>query len=99
MTEITIRMAGSRDRTALRRLASLDSRLPLRGPAVVAEVNGELLAAIPLDGGPGIADPFRRSAHLLRLLELRAGQLSAPASAAEHTPLGARPRPFSARAA
>ena len=37
----------------------------------------ELRAALPLDGGRALADPFRPSAHIVELLELRARQLRA----------------------
>ena len=71
-----IRQATSSDHLALTRLAALDSGpIPLR-PALVAEQDGELVAALPLRGGRAIADPFRRSAEAVALLELRAEQLS-----------------------
>ena len=57
---VVIRAARGSDGPALRRLAELDSR-PV--PA------GELLIA---ESGARIADPFRRSAALLDLLEVHA---------------------------
>jgi hypothetical protein len=72
---VTIRPAEAQDAAALSRLAALDSTSPPRG-ALLAEVDGELWAALPLGGGPPIGDPFRRSADLVRLLELRASQLA-----------------------
>jgi hypothetical protein len=45
---------------------------------VVAIVNGRIAAALPLAGGRPLADPFVRTAHLQRLLELRAEQLRQP---------------------
>jgi hypothetical protein len=60
---------------AIQRLAQLDSaRLP-SGAVLVAAVGGEPRAALPRDGGRPIADPFRRTAELVRLLELRRAQL------------------------
>jgi hypothetical protein len=41
----------------------------------VAEVSGEVVAALPLDGSRALADPFRRTKHLVAMLELRAQQL------------------------
>jgi hypothetical protein len=46
---------------------------------LIAEVGGELRAAIPLDGGPAIADPFQRTAELVAMLVERARQLAPPA--------------------
>ena len=41
-----------------------------------AAVGGVPIAALPLDGGPAIADPFKRTVELVSLLELRAAQLT-----------------------
>jgi hypothetical protein len=75
--QIAIRLARDDETTALQRLAWLSER-PLRGGrALVAEVDGELRAALPLAGGPVVSDPFRPTAELAELLELRAQQLLA----------------------
>ena len=71
-TELLIRPAVARDDAALSRLASLDSARPLRGDVLVAEVAGELWAALELHSGAAVADPFRPSAALVKLLRLRA---------------------------
>jgi hypothetical protein len=63
------------DRTALRRLAQLDSGTELDGQVLVAEVEGTILAAIAVAEGDMLADPFSRTDELRSLLELRAGQL------------------------
>jgi len=42
---------------------------------LVAAVGGEPVAALPLDGGPGIADPFQPTAALVSLLELHMAQV------------------------
>jgi hypothetical protein len=76
---LTIRLAGSADTPALDRLAELDSAPPPRPvPMLVAEVGGELQAALPLQGGPAIADPFRPTAELVAILAERARQLAPP---------------------
>jgi hypothetical protein len=74
-TGISIRFAGAADREDVRRLALLDSAPVRDGDLLVAEVDGRIQAALPLDGGRPIADPFEPSAELVRLLELRARQL------------------------
>jgi hypothetical protein len=71
---ISIRPATEADRSALIRLAALDSRpAPLRS-ALVADIDGEIVAARSLTGPCSIADPFRPTAHIRELLELRASQ-------------------------
>ena len=76
---LTIRMALSADAEALGHLAQLDSAPPPRAvPMLVAEVGGELRAAVPLDGGPAIADPFRRTVELVAILAERTRQLAPP---------------------
>jgi hypothetical protein len=57
-------------------LADLDSSRCPRGPVLVAAVAGEPRAALPLDGGPPVADPFHFTAELVSLLETRAAQLN-----------------------
>ena len=73
---ITIRLAGSDDTAALRRLAALDSAPALRGATLIAQVDGELCAARALGDGRVVADPFRFTAELGDLLRVRAAQLS-----------------------
>jgi hypothetical protein len=72
---VTIRRSHARDREALERLAQLDSRHLADGQLLVAEVAGELRAALPLSGGAAIADPFRPTAPLVSLLQMRAQQI------------------------
>jgi hypothetical protein len=73
---LLIRMASPADEAALARLAQVDGHRELDGPQLlVAEVDGELIAALPLDGGKAMADPFRPTAAVVEMLELRAGQL------------------------
>lgn len=80
-SDVTVRLARPEDAPALQGLAALDSTSAPAGPAVVAEVGGRLVAALPLGGGPAIADPFHRTAALVQILELRAGHLRAAAPA------------------
>jgi hypothetical protein len=73
---VTIRESGDGDRTALRRLAELDSARPLpAGRALLAQRDGETLAALSLTTGAAVADPFRPTAAIVGLLEFRAAQL------------------------
>src|ERR671933_2537369 len=74
---ITIRASRSADAAELLRLAALDSADPIDGAALVAEVDGSLTAALPLAGGPAIADPFAESAHVVALLRAHAAVVDA----------------------
>jgi hypothetical protein len=60
---------------AIARLAQLDSARRPSCAVLVAAVDGDALAALPLDGGPAIADPFRPTAALVSVLELRLAQI------------------------
>ena len=74
-TSLHIRSARSDDVRALRQLAALDSARVPRGEVLVAEQDGELVAARSLTDGRAIADPFRLTAEAAAMLELRAAQL------------------------
>ena len=75
MKNVTVRRSTSGDAGALARLAALDSASPPRGPALVAEADSRLVAALPLGSGRPIADPFEPTAELVALLELRRSQM------------------------
>jgi hypothetical protein len=75
MNSLTIRMAMPSDSGALERLAELDSAEYPVEPVLVAEVAGELWAAISLDDSQIVADPFRPTGELQFLLVERARQL------------------------
>jgi hypothetical protein len=79
MTDITVRYSAASDLSELARLAALDSATPPRGPALIAEADSRMLAALPLGSGRPIADPFEPTAEIVALLELRAEQVRADA--------------------
>lgn len=88
----TIRMAVPADAAPLSRLAQLDSAPPPESvPMLVAEVGGKLCAALPLDGGRPIADPFRRTGEVVAILAERAWQLAPPPRRAARRRQQARP--------
>jgi hypothetical protein len=76
LTTVIIRRMQPSDGQALGRLAARDSTGVPSGALLVAEVNGELRAAVPLDAGRPVADPFHRTAEIVRLLELRRAQIA-----------------------
>ena len=65
---LTIRRAGPADAEALRILAATDSSVAPAGDVLLAEVDGRLWAALSLDDGHAVADPFRPSGELVWLL-------------------------------
>jgi hypothetical protein len=73
IASITIRPAYADDEPALVRLAALDSaeRSP-RAPLVLAEVDGEIRAALSLRDGSAIADPFFPTSDIVALLRAHA---------------------------
>ena len=72
---VTVRRFSERDIDGIRRLAALDEKPVPIGGVLVAELEGELVAALPLDGGEALADPFTPTEDIVALLELRARQL------------------------
>src|SRR4051812_36648809 len=71
-TASTIRRATADDALALRDLAELDSRDAPSGAILVAEVDGAIAAALSLDDGRVVANPFRSTDHLVAQLRMRA---------------------------
>jgi hypothetical protein len=69
---VVIRTARGSDGDALERLARLDSQRPLTGDVLLAEQDGEVVAALADERV--IADPFRRTSDVVALLHLRAGR-------------------------
>jgi len=73
--EITVRALHESDRGALARLAGRDTADVPAGHALGAEMNGALVAALSLEDGRVIADPFSSTSSAIELLRLRARQL------------------------
>jgi hypothetical protein len=79
-TVITLRLAARDGDAAVAQLVQLSGHdLPI-GPSLVAEVDGEPRAALPLGGGELLVDPFHPAAELGSLLTLRLAQLDATPS-------------------
>ena len=74
---VTVRLARAVDADAVARLSAREGRPVPVGPLLVAEVGGVVLAARSLGDGASTADPFRPTAHLSELLELRSAHLEA----------------------
>jgi hypothetical protein len=70
---ITIRPAYPDDEAAIVRLAALDSAAVPSSPFLVAEVGGELRAALSLGSGRVIADPFHQTLRIVEMLRAYSG--------------------------
>jgi hypothetical protein len=71
---ITIRHSTSVDRARVEELAELDGRPAPHGDTLLAEVEGKLWAAVGIDDGAAVADPFLPSGDVVWLLQMRAEQ-------------------------
>ena len=74
---ITVRPADPGDEPAVTRLAALDSATVPAWPLLVAEVEGELRAALSVTSGKAIADPFEWTAEIVAMLRAYAGEIEA----------------------
>ena len=81
---IVIRNATAADADTLEQLAGLDSRRPLIGPAIIAEVDGIARVALDLHDGSVAADPFAHTAKLIELLKSSLISAERPATARPH---------------
>jgi hypothetical protein len=71
MTEsISLKLSTDADRQRIAQLAELDGKHAPHGDVLLAEADGRLVAAIGMDGAV-IADPFERTAEIVRLLRLQ----------------------------
>ena len=89
---LTIRRARPVDDWALARLAALDSAKPPRGDVLLAEADGKPLAAVSVDTGAAVADPFVLSGEAVAVLRMRAAQLRASEAPRKTLLRFARPR-------
>jgi hypothetical protein len=71
----TIRPATSGDLHSVTRLAALGRRRRPRGRSLVAEVHGDVVAAIALTSGAVLADPMRVTDDAVQLLKRRRYQV------------------------
>ena len=72
---LTLRRAGTTDEAAIARVAAVDSSVPPKGETLVVAVDGKIVAAMSLDEGAVVADPFEPTADLVEALRLRRTQL------------------------
>ncbi|MCW2989598.1 MAG: hypothetical protein JWM73_192 [Solirubrobacterales bacterium] len=82
--EMVLRADRPTDESTLRRLAALDSKRPIKGRALVAEVDGRAIAAIGLTDTRVVADPFERTSEVVELLKVRAERMHPVADERPH---------------
>jgi len=76
-TAIELRLSACRDE--LERLAALSERTLKDGDWIVADVDGVPVAAVSVEDGTTVYDPFRPTSQALALLKLRRKQVLATA--------------------
>jgi hypothetical protein len=69
---LLVRPAHAGDADTLRLLAALDSAAPLTGTVLLAESDGKPVAAMSVDTGAVVADPFEPTADVVALLRVAA---------------------------
>jgi hypothetical protein len=72
---IVIRPAREADAGAIARLSQLDGHDLPRGPRILAESRGRLLAAVDVPSGAAVSDPFVPTDAAVALVRLRAAQV------------------------
>ena len=77
-SSLTIRHASATDEADLIRLAALDSSRVPSGELLVAQVDGNLVAALSVDTGASIADPFEHTAAIVDSMRAQIRQSRAP---------------------
>src|SRR5262245_46797303 len=76
-TAIQLRLCACREE--LERLAALTERTAPAGDWIVGDLDGVPVAAVSIDDGTTLYDPFRPTAQIVSLLELRRKQVLATA--------------------
>jgi hypothetical protein len=75
MRDLTLRICCPADYAALRRLAERDTAAVPTGRLLAAEVDGRLIAAMSLETGAVIADPFLPTKDAVEILRRRVRQI------------------------
>ena len=72
---IVLQHASEEQDAALREISQLDSARTVTRPALMAVVDGRLLAAASLRDGRVVADPFAETEEAVRLLRMRVTEI------------------------
>lgn len=73
---VELRLARVDEDADVRRLAQLDDAPELKGPAMLAVADGEAVAAMSMSDLRIVANPFVRTQHAVKLLQLRGAHLA-----------------------
>ena len=73
---VLARRAVAGDAHRIGELARLDDKRVPAGPFLVADISGEIVAAVSLSTGTVVADPFRPTSDAVAMLRLRAAQVT-----------------------
>jgi hypothetical protein len=84
---VAVRRARPEDEEAINRVAILDGRKAPAGQVLVAEADGQVIAALSVSDGTRAADPFSWTSDVMELMEMRAEQIAA--AGAERQAVGA----------
>ena len=68
---LTLRPATDADQPAIHRLLEMEQADPLVGEVLVAELDGELIAALAVADGRAVCDISRPTTHVIALLRER----------------------------
>lgn len=71
-TTVALRLAQPDEAQVVRRLAALDDAPALEGESLLALIDGEAVAALSLEDGRVVSNPFVRTQGAVALLRLRA---------------------------
>jgi len=94
----SVRFAHPEEAGALQRLAQLDDAPELAGEILVATIDTDVVAALSLDDGRVVANPFVLTSDAVELLRASATALTAPPRMRDRPgTAGRRPRPPYAR--
>jgi hypothetical protein len=77
---LTIRPAGPADEQIVARLSALDSQRAPNGDVLIAFRDDEPVAAIAIESGQVVADPFRPTVSVVELLRTTAARADALAA-------------------
>jgi hypothetical protein len=92
-SSVELRSARPDEEGVVRRLAALDDAPALEGPAMLAVIDGEAVAALSFGDLRVVANPFVRTQHAVDLLRLRVDHLSGGSERGRRRPRRlARPR-------
>ena len=73
---ISLRLASVDDERVVRRLAALDDARVPQGEVLLAEIDGDAVAALSLRDGHVVANPFVHTEAAVTLLRMRAAHVS-----------------------